>query len=92
MDELLEVFVAQAWYANLFCLCLLPVVRCSINTKLAWAVTGVFFLSIALTNAMLVVSAGGTPSSIGSTMFGLVVLGSLGARFVGEWLTSKATS
>lgn len=90
MENFLSIVDEQAWYANALCIGVLVVVKIWSHTKLSWAITGAFFLFVALTNAGLIAIVKGTSAPTASSLFGLVVLGSLGARFVGEWLTHGA--
>lgn len=60
------------------------------NTKLSWFGVGCILLIIALGNASILINVGLNPSQQMASVFGLVVLGSLGARFVGNWLTDGA--
>jgi hypothetical protein len=55
-----------------------------------WAACGCLLLLIAIGNAILLSTAGLNPGQQAASLFGLVVLGSLGSRFVANWLTEGA--
>lgn len=79
-----------AWIANAFGLLLMAATRFLANSKTTWALVGMFLLVIAIGNALLYISVGLNPALQFASLFGVVVLGSLGARFIGNWLTDGA--
>ena len=83
--------IEYAWYMNGLGVVLVLVTRWTSNTVGIWACTGCILLVIAVGNAWLLITAGLNPSQTMPTLFGLLVLGSLGVRFVGNWLTAGAT-
>lgn len=80
-----------AWVMNLFGLIIIAATRLWWHTKLGWAASGSILLVVAIGNALLLTSAGLTPSQEAGSIFGLVVHGSLGSRFIGNWVTDGAT-
>lgn len=79
------------WGMNLFGLFVIATTRRWWHTKFGWAAIGVLLLVVAIGNALLLTSVGLTPSQEAGSIFGLVVHGSLGSRFIGNWLTDRAT-
>lgn len=79
------------WGMNLFGLIVIAATRRSWHTKFGWAANGSLLLVVAIGNALVLTSAGLTPSQEAGSIFGLVVHGSLGSRFIGNWLTDGAT-
>ncbi|UEG63237.1 hypothetical protein [Stutzerimonas chloritidismutans] len=79
------------WGMNLLGLLVIVSTRLWWHTKFGWAACGILLLVIAIGNALLLTSAGLTSSQEAGSIFGLVVHGSLGSRFVGNWLTDGAT-
>ena len=75
---------------NLAGIALIVFARLSWHTKGGWAATGCLLLLIAICDALLLSIAGLNPSQQAASIFGLVFLGSLGSRFVGNWLTDGA--
>lgn len=90
MAVLQSLIMEYCWVTNLFGLALIAFTRLLMNKKLAWAGVGCVLLVIAIMNALLVGATDLSPTNTGASLFGLVVLGSLGARFVGNWLTDGA--
>jgi len=91
IDEMQDISILWAWFANIIGLILAFVTRWFANKKGTWAVVGVILLVIALGNATLLVASGLEPARHLASLFGVVVLGSLGARFLGNWFTDGAT-
>jgi hypothetical protein len=83
-------FVEWAWTLNCFGIALILTTKFLSNTKLSWFGIGCILLVIGLGNASILLTVGLNPSQQMASVFGLVVLGSLGARFVGNWLTDGA--
>jgi len=83
-------FIEWAWTLNCVGIALILATRFFANTKISWFGIGCILIIIALGNASILLSAGLNPSQQMASLFGLVVLGSLGARFVGNWLTDGA--
>ncbi|MBW8310734.1 MAG: hypothetical protein K0M64_01755 [Rhizobium sp.] len=88
--ELAETLKEVCWYMNLAGLIVIVATRIGWHTKVGWAANGCLLLIFAIGNAILLSSAGLNPSQQAASLFGLVVLGSLGSRFVGNWLTDGA--
>lgn len=91
MAELQNVLIEWAWQANGIGLLLILATRFLANTKATWAGVGCILLITAIGNAGVLMNAGLTSSQSFASLFGLAVLGSLGSRFVGNWLTDGAT-
>ena len=91
MQMVLGAVQQYCWEANIAGLVLMVITRIFLHSRRAWGVTGVILLAIASANAIVVSSIGLNPSQTAASIFGLVVLGSLGSRFVGSWLTDGAT-
>ncbi len=100
MLALVEEYVSWMWAINLLVACVAVAVRVLRHTRGSWAAVGVLFLATAMGNALLVASALANqevkahetlPIYLQATsLFGMVVFGSLGSRFLGEWITSGA--
>lgn len=90
-NELQNVLIEYAWHLNAAGVALIVFTRWLSNTKFSWAGIGVILLIIAIGNASIILGAGLNPSQTVAAIFGLGVHGSLGARFVGNWLTDGAT-
>lgn len=90
MQMLLDVVQQYCWAANIAGLLLIIGTRFAFHSRRAWGVTGVVLLVIASANAIAVSRVGLNPSQTAASIFGIVVLGSLGARFLGNWLTDGA--
>jgi hypothetical protein len=78
------------WAANIAGLALIAITRVFLHTRRAWGLTGFILLSTAAANAIAISHVGLNPSQTAASIFGLVVLGSLGSRFVGNWITDGA--
>lgn len=98
--RLAEIVLHFAWYMNVFAIVLILATRFLSHTRGTWAFVGVILLASALGNAVLT-SIALLPADVranlllsiplqATALFGLVVFGSLGSRFVGEWLTAGA--
>lgn len=72
-------------------LMLMVITRVFFHSRRAWGVTGIILLAIASANAIAISNIGLNPSQTAASIFSLVVLGSLGSRFVGNWITDGAT-
>lgn len=90
MDALQNAIMGYCWATNIFCLALIAGTRLMMNQKWVWAGVGCILLFVAIMNALLLGATDLSPTNTGASLFGLVVLGSLGARFVGNWLTDGA--
>lgn len=89
-SEIQNLFIEYAWQMNAVGVALIALTRWLSNTKFAWAGIGVILLIIAIGNASVILGAGLNPSQTVAAIFGLGVHGSLGSRFVGNWLTDGA--
>jgi hypothetical protein len=78
------------WAANIIGLVLILLTRLIFHSRAAWGVLGVLLLATASANAIAISHAGLNPSQNAASIFGLVILGSLGSRFLGNWLTDGA--
>ena len=91
MQMVLGAVQQYCWAANAAGLLLIILTRLFFHSRRAWGVTGVIVLSSASANAIAISRVGLNPSQTAASIFGLVVLGSLGSRFVGSWITHGAT-
>jgi len=94
MDEPMRMVVStvqqHCWIANVAGLLVIVLTRLVLHTRHAWGVTGLVLMGIASANAMAVSHAGLNPSQTAASIFSLVILGSLGSRFAGNWLCEGA--
>ena len=90
MQMVLDAVQTYCWAANIFGLLLIVITRAALHTRRAWGITGLLILIIASANAIAIGQVGLNPSQTAASIFGLVVLGSLGARFLGNWLADGA--
>ena len=90
MQMVLGAVQQYCWVANIAGLMFMVITRIFFRSRCAWGVTGVILLAIASANAIVISSVGLNPSETAASIFGLVVLGSLGSRFVGNWITDGA--
>ncbi len=90
MQMVLGAVQQYCWVANIAGLMFMVITRIFFHSRCAWGVTGVILLAIASANAIVISSVGLNPSETAASIFGLVVLGSLGSRFVGNWITDGA--
>jgi len=98
--DLATVIFRFAWCMNAFAVGTVIVTRIFSHTRATWAFAGFVLLACALGNAVLTSIVLFSPEAKGNlslsiplqatALFGLVVFGSLGSRFLGEWLTSGA--
>jgi hypothetical protein len=78
------------WTADIAGLVLIVITRLFLHSRRAWGITGIILLATASANAIAISRIGLNPSQTAASIFGLVVLGSLGSRFVGNWITDGA--
>jgi hypothetical protein len=90
MQMVLGAVQEYCWAANIAGLLLILITRLFFHTRLGWGVTGLILLAVASINAIVISHVGLNPSETAASIFGLVVLGSLGSRFVGNWITDGA--
>lgn len=90
MQMVLDMVQQYCWVSNIAGLLLVVFTRVVLHSRRAWGITGVVLLTIALANAFAISRVGLNPSQTAASIFGIVVLGSLGARFLGNWLTDGA--
>jgi hypothetical protein len=90
MQMVLGAVQRYCWAADATGLALIVMTRLFFHSRRAWGVTGLVLLSTASANAIAISSIGLNPSQTAASIFGLVVLGSLGSRFVGNWITDGA--
>jgi hypothetical protein len=91
MEMVLRAVQQYCWAANIAGLLLMGITRLFFHSRLGWGITGVILLSVASINAIVISRVGLNPSETAASIFGLVVLGSLGSRFVGNWITDGAS-
>ena len=60
------------------------------NEKSTWALVGLILLTIAIGNVVIISADGLDASKMAGSLIGLVVYGSLGASFIGDWLTNNS--
>ncbi len=87
MQMVLGAVQQYCWAANVAGLLLILITRIFIHSRLGWGLTGLVLLTIASANAIAISGIGLNPSETAASIFSLVVLGSLGSRFVGSWIT-----
>ena len=87
MKMVLNTVQQYCWAANISGLLLIIFTRIFFHSLRAWGIAGVILLVIASANAIAISNVGLNPSQTSASIFGIVILGSLGARFVGNWLT-----
>jgi hypothetical protein len=90
MQMVLSAVQRYCWAADIIGLMLIVATRMFLHSRRAWGMTGVILLATASANAIAISHAGLNPSQTSASIFGLVVLGSLGSRFVGTWITDGA--
>ncbi len=88
--EMAEMLKQVCWLIDVAGVGVIIAIRLWWHTKHGWAAGGCILLLIAIGNAILLSTAGLNPSQQAASLFGLVVLGSLGSRFVANWLTEGA--
>ena len=87
MQMVLGAVQEYCWAANIAGLMLMVITRIFFHSRRGWGITGVILLTVASANAIVISHVGLNPSENAASIFGLVVLGSLGSRFVGNWIT-----
>jgi len=85
MRMVLDAVQQYCWAANVAGIVLIIITRIFFHSRRAWGVTGSILLLSAAANAIAISRIGLNPSQTAASIFGLVVLGSLGSRFVGNW-------
>ena len=90
MHYIQSFFIQWGWISDWFGIAFILATKFLSNKKSSWLGIGCILISIALGNASILLSAGLNPSQQMNALFGAAVLGSLGARFVGNWLTDGA--
>jgi hypothetical protein len=90
MQMVLDTVQQYCWVADIAGLLLIAFTRAVPHSLRAWGITGLILLGIASANAIAISQVGLNPSQTAASIFGIVVLGSLGARFLGNWLTDGA--
>jgi len=91
LEKLQVAFLEWAFFVNLIAIAIIFFTRWLSNTKATWAGVGCLLIVIALGNAITLVNVGVDPTDHIASLFGLVVLGSLGVRLFSNWLTDGAT-
>lgn len=89
--EIQNIFVEAAWYLTIAGFGIILATKLFANTKITWALVGVLLLIIAIGNAVILIGAGLNPSQTTAAIISLAIHGSLGVRFIGNWLTDGAT-
>ena len=82
--------VKFAWAGNCLGLIFILLTRVCSNYKGTWGGTGCLLIIIAIGNAAILVGVQLNPGQQLASIIGLGVLGALGTRFLGNWLTDKA--
>lgn len=90
MQMVLGAVQKYCWAADAAGLMLIVITRVFFHSRRAWGIAGVILLATASANAIAISHVGLNPSQTAASIFGLVVLGSLGSRFVGSWITDGA--
>jgi hypothetical protein len=90
MQMVLDAVQHYCWAANIAGLLLIVITRTLFHSRRAWGITGLVLLTTAAANAIAISHVGLNPSQTAASIFGIVVLGSLGSRFFGNWITSGA--
>jgi len=90
MQMTLDNVQQYCWMANIAGLLLIFFTRALFHSLRAWGITGLVLLVIASANAIAISQVGLNPSQTAASIFSIVVLGSLGSRFLGNWLTDGA--
>jgi len=85
-----HVNTTTAWIGDGTATVLTITTRLLANTHAMWAFTGLVMLTVAMGNAWLISMVSLPPNGTLPSLIGSVVFGSLGARFVGNWLTQGA--
>jgi hypothetical protein len=91
MQMLLDTVQRYCWTSNVAGLLIIIVTRLLWHSRRAWGIAGFVLLSIAAVNAITISHVGLNPSQTAASIFGVVVLGSLGSRFFGNWLADGAS-
>ena len=90
MNGILEASLMVATGANILGVILIIITRLYSNDKKTWAGIGIILIIIALGNAAIFKSVElNQISEYITSLFGLVVLGSLGVRLFSNWLTEE---
>ena len=90
MQMVVDGLQRYCWIANIAGLALIILTRLIFHSRRVWGLVGMLLLGTASANAIAISHAGLNPSQNAASIFGLVVLGSLGSRFLGNWLTDGA--
>lgn len=86
MELLKQAVLEWAVFINLLAVVILIVTKFWSNTTGTWVGVGCLLLIISLGNASVMWSLDMNPNQFTSSLFGSVVLGVLGVRFIGNWL------
>jgi hypothetical protein len=90
MQMVLGAVQRYCWAADIAGLALMILTRIFFHSRRAWGVLGLILLAIAAANAIAIGHVGLNPSQTAASIFGLVVLDSLGSRFAANWITDGA--
>ena len=90
MRMILDMVQQYCWVANVAGLALIAVTRVAFHSRRGWGVTGLLLMIIAAANAIAISRVGLNPSQTAASIFGIVILGSLGSRFFGNWIAEGA--
>jgi hypothetical protein len=88
MRMILDMVQHYCWIANISGLVLILLTRLAFHSRNGWGLTGLLLMTIAAANAIAISRVGLNPSQTAASIFGIVILGSLGSRFFGGWVTS----
>jgi hypothetical protein len=87
MRMVLDMIQQYCWVANGAGLALIALTRWLFHSRRGWGVTGLLLMTIAAANAIAISRVGLNPSQTAASIFGIVILGSLGSRFFGGWIS-----
>ncbi|MPW23900.1 conserved membrane hypothetical protein [Paraburkholderia piptadeniae] len=90
LQALQNASTATAWIGDSIGVVAALITRFTANFHAMWAFIGILLLAIAMMNVWLLSRVGLSPSTTPPALVGSVVLGSIGSRLVGNWLTLKA--
>lgn len=91
MIQLQSIFIEFSWYLIGMGAVLVLATKLFANHKVIWPLVGCILLIIAIGNAAILLNSGLSPSQTMAGIVGLGLHGSLGSRFIGNWLTDGAT-
>ncbi|MTD32501.1 hypothetical protein [Paludibacterium denitrificans] len=90
MELLINAITDSCWATNTFGVGLIALTRFFNHTKIGWALVGLTLVIIAFGNTIIMINIGQNPSQHIASIFSTFALGSLGVRFIGNWITDGA--